>query len=503
MSFKTIIAMHALFFILLVISTESARALTSAQIKKDRTAIKNSLELQKALGDLDIVSLPLQSAKLSNASDTFRSATYTVKTTQNSCEMTAKVFVRYKPNGDKRWRVHPCMTGAQMRSCMDADPDRKGYYSRLRSCNQVFNSLQEIKGVHYAIERNTLSGKTGFALTENSTCLAEEGCEIRYDDHRMSNVHLRFKWAQLNPEENSYDFSRVAQALTKISHLSKGKVSATLVVMTGKYTPSWLFEGRNAISTLGIPLSHYNTSDHSQPNIPLPWDKRYQSAYGTMMLSLSKHLKKIKKYEMIKMVKVAGIDIHSGEQRLMPVKAFKNLSDDESVVTKKLCRGWAKAGYRQFKIINASRRLAAHINYAFPDKLIGMAFVHGSARFPTISSSGACNSTEKNKTLAKMVQQLAQKYGRRLIVNSTTLQEKSDDIDFYKDVFDEGGNIGFQLYAQSVGCRKPDAPCSNSELRAAFQRGINLGALFVEVHDGNIENQKGIMKQYNRILSDQ
>ena len=357
----------------------------------------------------------------------------------------------------------------------------------------------DIGGIHYAVERSSLHPKQWEkALQHTPDC--KDPCIVEFDD-RMSAVYLRYKWAQLNPEKGVYDFSDLGQVLDKIH--AAGKM-ATLQVMAGKYTPAWVFEdGAGHISTPARDGDAF-----SQPFVPRPWDPVFLEAHGNMISALANYLRETPdRYETVAMVKNGGIVVHSGETRLMPVKVFmKNAQKNDPAKKEEtfisLCHDWARAGYSEAKILKAFDELNDQITTAFPDQYIGLAFVAGSRRFPTVDSSGNCSYPQKNNTMKTMIQKITSDYGKRVMINNTYLTEDEGRPPVMRWVKSHGGNIGFQVERVAFGCREDrNYGCDAGDLTKALQAGVDAGAVFIEVHDGNINNFKDILVEFNKILS--
>ena len=254
--------------------SQSTRGLASISKKTDEDIILDKEKIQTLLNGDNVLKITFKGSDrgpFPNFPNLAERKRYIVKTKQ--CRFTVKFNVNNLADGNTNYGVTPCVTVAQGRNCLEAEGKGNGKYLQLFSCERTLRTLDDIRGFHYAVERNVVSGKRDYDWYQTNNCINAEGCFIKLDD-RITAVHLRYKWAQLNPAEAEYNFVIVADHLREIS--KKGKV-ATIAVMTGKYTPDWL---ANDIKVLGIPLKHYNLEDHSQPLMPLPWNKKYQAAFG-------------------------------------------------------------------------------------------------------------------------------------------------------------------------------------------------------------------------------
>lgn len=353
-------------------------------------------------------------------------------------------------------------------------------------------------GIHYAVERNALHpNRWRQELYQTPDCV--DPCKIEFDDG-VSAIYLRYKWMQINPAPGVYNFDEIGEILDQIRAHGK-KVS--LIVMAGKYTPEWVFENGAAHTK-----RKFNKSGKfTQRNAPITWDPIFIAAYTDMMDALSAYLRETpERYETIVLVKNGAMIMISGETRMMPPEEFLPKADlhDPKKVEKfraNLCADYAAAGYSEEKILETSKTVNARLSKAFPDMYLGMAFVAGSERFPTVDDSGKCTYPEKNRTLNKIVQQMAKTYGKRAIFNSTTLAGGGiGQPALMEQAKANGGQIAYQLNARRVGCRTPAAPCNRDEFEKAVQEGIDDGAVFIEIHDGDINRYKDLLPAMNRAL---
>ncbi|WP_157374414.1 hypothetical protein [Salipiger sp. CCB-MM3] len=355
-----------------------------------------------------------------------------------------------------------------------------------------------LSGIHYAVERSSLHpDRWRQDLQHTYDC--QNPCVVEFDN-RLSAVHLRYKWAQLNPEEGVYKFDDLAEVM-KVIH-SSGKM-ATLVIMAGKYTPNWVLElGARHIN---IPAK---TSDaFSQPYVPLPWDEIQVKSYNTLIEELGKFIREDSELrQTLAMVKNGLSVVHSGETRLMPTEAFKVKVDkhnkiENSNFQKKLCDEWASAGYSENKILQAIRKSNNAIAKHFPDQYIGIAYVGGSNRFPTVDNHGKCVANKKNTTINNIIKDITISYGDRSIINNTVLTGTIGNPPIMKWVRKNGGNIAFQVNRQIVGCKNgAKNPCSKEIFLETINEAIEAGAMFVEVHEGNINHFKDILPELDSEL---
>ncbi len=353
-------------------------------------------------------------------------------------------------------------------------------------------------GIYYAVPRNVLApDRWRDGLHHTYDC--RKPCFVAFDD-RMSGVFLRYKWMQLNPARDRFDFSDLGAVIDDVRAAGK---SVSLVIMAGKYTPSWVFD--EGAARLSLPA---RTGDRfSQPFVPAPWDPVFIEAYARMIDALAEFLRQDPaRYRTVVLVKNGAVVIHSAETRLMPVRPFagKAVRDDPAALDgfrRSLCRQWAAIGYREDRILRAMARLNDRISTAFPDQYLGLAFVAGSARFPTVDETGKCTCPDRNTTMNKIIRQMVHRFGARAIINSTVLTADKGDPPINRWIVENGGLIGFQVNRQKVGCPEgAGAGCTERSFVDTLISGIDAGAVFIEVHDGDINRYRGILVSMNRRL---
>ncbi len=353
-------------------------------------------------------------------------------------------------------------------------------------------------GIHYAVPRQFLHpDQWKDALLHTYDCTAP--CVVALDD-RMSGLHLRYKWAQLNPRAGVYDFAALGQVLDTLKAAGK---FATLTVMAGKYTPEWVLDAGSG--HIGLPARSFD--GYSQPFVPHPWHPVFLAAYEDMLEALAAFLRQTPdRNRTVVAVRNAAVVVHSGETRLMPTAPFEfdagvdRLTADRIKAT--LCAEWAKAGYTEDKVVDAVRRVNDFLAAVFPDKYITLGFVGGSRRFPTVGKKGQCRPGARNGTMDEIIRQTVSDHGPRAIIVNTVLTPKIGNPPVMDWVRKNGGQIGYQVNQQIVGCAEgAKTACSDTLLRDTLQVAVDLGAVFVEVHDGNINRQQDILREFNAVLT--
>ena len=166
-----------------------------------------------------------------------------------------------------------------------------------------------------------------------------------------------------------------------------------------------------------------------------------------------------------------------------------------------LCQDWAQSGYSEQTILKAMTNTSEKINQSFPEKCIGLTFVDGSNRFPTVNQIGQCALPKENDTISKIIKEFVTTYKARVVINSTVLTDKIGNPPIMSWVLRNGGKIGFQFNERMAGCRKGTGDICDWDLfKRIVQAGINAGATFIEAHEGDINRYDDLLPKMNADL---
>lgn len=358
------------------------------------------------------------------------------------------------------------------------------------------HTTDDLKGIHYAIPRSDLGALTWDPGIHQAWNCQLPSCFIDYDT-RVHALHLRFKWFELNPSQGVYTWDTLDDILDDI--ISYGK-KATLSVMAGKYTPQWVIN--NGVVQVNAPYKNLDEIALA----PIPHDPIYKGEYFTFIEALGDHIAATPAYDDAVILVKSGLAVaYSGESRILPTDAYdlEALGEEDEDLARDLIEDrFCNAGYREEKCVEAIVQSCGVILDAFPNAFTGIAFVHGSSRYPTNGVGVEGNPNGSNTVLYDALVQVATDYGNRTVSNQTTLTGDigSGLVDILTDIKTAGGNVAFQLNAQELGYRNEDRDNDKKGLKEAFQTARDNGSLFVEVHDGNMDPHKSILAAENALL---
>lgn len=361
----------------------------------------------------------------------------------------------------------------------------------------MVHTIDDVKGIHYAVNLSTLhpgEWETGLTETWNGP--------IALDDPTFHAMHLRFKWAQLNPTQGVYDFSAVTGILDLL--VTAGK-KATLVVQAGTWTPAWAIVNGG----MRVDAEFQANSLYSQGIVPLAHEQRHRDNYNTMIRALGAVITADNDWnDCLVLVKSGLLVSHSAETRLIPVDAFDDgmFAEGMTEVQKEqlLCDRMCVAGYREAFALDAGLESVGVIREAFPDQLAGIAYAGGAKQFPTngVEPGALGGDPRTNETLFTLIRNCAAAHTSMFAANLTTLtgNVRQNQKDLYADVTDAGGNVGAQIDKQELGYDDEDAPNDPVGLQAAFVEGRAIGGTFVEVHEGNMVEHADLLEAENDLL---
>lgn len=108
----------------------------------------------------------------------------------------------------------------------------------------------------------------------------------------ISGIAFRPLWSDLEPSDNSFDFSKIDDVLSRLS--SHGK-TLQLIIVPGFYSPSWLVSQLPSCDpqpTAGCGKASfkipYGPNAGKTADLPLPWNQTYKAAWQNFLSNLAK-----------------------------------------------------------------------------------------------------------------------------------------------------------------------------------------------------------------------
>jgi len=200
-------------------------------------------------------------------------------------------------------------------------------------------------------------------------------------DPNIDGAFIQDVWADVEPEPQRYDWSRLDDQLAKVKSLGK-KVSIS--ISAGGSTPQWVYDS-GAQSFKTVIVQRKNPQFCEPITIPIPWDPIFLRAWTDFVAAFGR---RYANNPSVALIKITGINYHSAETQL-PRDEEKDVS---SVDGSRTCHipdqisQWAARGYTSTRIVDAFHTIANAFGRAFPD--VPLAIMTGTNAFPALGPDG-------------------------------------------------------------------------------------------------------------------
>lgn len=295
-------------------------------------------------------------------------------------------------------------------------------------------------------------------------------------DTTINGCFLMVGWGQIEPTQNTYDWTAMDRNLTEIANAGK---NICIGVLAGQQMPSWVF------TNLGLTdlkfsefLSNGNNPNKQAPitvDEPPVWNTAYVNAFTTMINALAAHLKtETAIYAKISHIKIEGFNRSTEEERLPYEINIKNSLGQTSTNAAAL---WLTVGYRPQLVVTAGETIMDAYANAFPDKYITMET--DTVAWPTIDSKGKVVPFPDVNVGKQLINYGLATYPTRFILQTDYLNN-GIVTRLSRNFAAAGGLIGFQI-AETIYSTPPKSQSIDASLSQAITNGVNTGAQYVEV----------------------
>jgi hypothetical protein len=295
------------------------------------------------------------------------------------------------------------------------------------------------------------------------------------NDTSIDGCFLMIAWWQVEPTQNTYDWTALDQNLTSISNAGK---NICIAVLAGQQMPAWVF------TNLGLTDLHFeeflaggNSSRQAPVEVDEPqvWKTAYVNAFTSMINALAAHLKSEPAiYAKIRHIKITGLDRSTEEERLPYENNVVNLSGQVSTNAAAL---WLSAGYLPQKVVTAGEQIMNAYANAFPDKYITMET--DTVAWPTIDSKGNVVPFPDINVGRQLINYGFATYPTRFILQTDYLNN-GIVTRVSRNFAAEGGLIGFQV-AESTYSIPSYSSSVSASLSQAITNGVTTGAQYEEM----------------------
>jgi hypothetical protein len=314
------------------------------------------------------------------------------------------------------------------------------------------------------------------------------------NDTSINGCFLMIAWWQVEPSQNTYDWTALDQNLTAISNAGK---NICIAVLGGQQMPAWVF------TSLGLTDLHFeeflangNSTNQSPIEVDEPpiWSSSYVNAFTSMINAMAAHLKSEPAiYAKIRHIKITGLNRSTEEERLPYENSVTNLSGQVSTNAAAL---WLSVGYRPQKVVTAGEQIMDAYASAFPDKYISMET--DTVAWPTIDSKGNIVQFPDINVGRQLINYGLATYPTRFILqtdylNNGTITRVS------RNFVADGGLIGFQV-SESMYSTSSYVPSVSASLSQAITNGVSLGTQYIEMFINDETYYTADMRQLHNML---
>jgi hypothetical protein len=263
-----------------------------------------------------------------------------------------------------------------------------------------------------------------------------------YSNPNTSGVTFRTSWADIEPEEGQFDFSKID---TVFANAEKNGKWVELILIPGFGTPGWAMQGVQS----GMFTIPYGPGSGMSLPLPVPWDQTYLSRWFAFL-------------------KVIG-DRYAGKTAFRKiaaagptsVSAEMALPDSENDIVQ-----WKKLGYTSQKYINAWKQTFSVYSSTFPHQYFSLA-LHPGLPIPD----------RRQKTYAReQIISLGLQYPRQFALQEDGLNgSRSNETYGYRVVRDHSGEVatGFMMSTSAILRSQRMGAEGNPPL--ALRKSINKG----------------------------
>ena len=214
-----------------------------------------------------------------------------------------------------------------------------------------------------------------------------------YTNPNTSGVTFRTSWADVEPEQGRFDWSKIDTVLASAEQHGKW---VRLILLPGFGTPDWALQGAQS-AMFSIP---YGPGGGTLRRLPLPWDGVYLNRWFAFLKQVSERYGK------------------SPALRLIAATGPTSVSDEFTLPNSPQdLKTWQRLSYRPSKWIAAWRKVLQVYAADFPNQYVSLSFGGGL----TLNDQGRMDPGERSRTRQAIIDAAEQVLGRRFALQSCNL----------------------------------------------------------------------------------
>jgi hypothetical protein len=261
-----------------------------------------------------------------------------------------------------------------------------------------------------------------------------------YANPNTAGVTFRTSWADVEPEEGKFDFSKLD---TVFSNAEKNGKWVNLILIPGFGTPGWAMKGAQS----GTFTIQYGRGNGKSLPLPLPWDQTYLSRWFTFLKVIASRYGDKTSFRMIA---AAG-----------PTSVSSEMSLPES---REEISQWKKFGYSSERYVAAWKQTFSAYSATFPHQYFSLA-LHPALPIP--------DAHQKASVRAQIIN-LGLQYPTQFALESDGLNSSRTDRTL-ELVRDHSGQVVTGFMMSTAATDKPQRMGGTDDPALALKKAIDVG----------------------------
>lgn len=263
-----------------------------------------------------------------------------------------------------------------------------------------------------------------------------------YTNPNTSGVTFRTSWADVEPEDGKFDFSKID---TVFANAEKNGKWVKLILIPGFGTPSWAMQGVQS----GMFAIGYGPGSGKLLPLPVPWDQTYLSRWFAFLKAIGGRYAGKASFRMI---------AAAGPTSVSPEMSLPHSQSDIAQ--------WKKLGYTSQKYINAWNQTFSVYSSTFPHQYFSLA-LHPGLPIPD----------RKQKTYARdQIMSLGLKYPNQFALQASGLNSSRSNENYgYREVRDHSGQVVTGFMMSTAATNKSQRMGAEGDPPLALRKSIDKG----------------------------
>jgi hypothetical protein len=285
-----------------------------------------------------------------------------------------------------------------------------------------------------------------------------------YANPNTSGVTFRTSWADVEPQEGSFDFGKID---TVFANAERNGKWVELILIPGFGTPGWALRGVQS----GMFTIAYGPGSGTSLPLAVPWDQTYLSRWFTFLKAIADRYAGKTSFR-----KIAAAGPTS-------VSAEMSLPDSRDDIVQ-----WRKLGYTSDKYIHAWRQTFSIYSTTFPHQYFSLA-LHPALPIPNGSQRAAAR---------EAIVGLGLQYPRQFALQADGLNGNAADEKYgYRAVRDHSGRVATGFMMTTAATLRPERMGASNDpvdnLRLSIKTGLvpndqGQGIKYLEIYEPDVVN---------------